>query len=322
MPQTPFIERAGPRLAACALASLVLAWTSVRAGRTIEERRAADPQGDVEISNVSGVVEIVGWDRAEVEVSGTAAQNVERVDVTGDGAHTSIHVVSRSKGSWDADDDAHLTVHVPAKSAVHATLVSANFKLSGTQGDLSLRTVSGNVTGEAGGNVHADTVNGNITLNAGAARAIEVSTISGNIDLRGGGGEVDVTTVSGDAKIELGTLSRGRFKSVSGDFVVGLSLDADAEIDGESVSGVIRVQFDNAPAADFDVQSFSGKIDSCFGPAPTVSRYGPGSQLTFTSGAGHAHVRLETKSGDVHLCYKGAPGGRTARVATLFPYVL
>jgi hypothetical protein len=322
MPQTAFINRLGPRLAACGLASLVLAWTSVRAGRTIEERRSADPRGDVEISNVSGAIELVGWERAEVEVSGTVAENVERVDVTGDGAHTSIHVVSRSRGGWGSDDEAHLTVHVPAKSAVRATLVSANVKLSGTQGDLELRTVSGNVNGEAGGKLRADTVSGNITLDAHGAGTLEVSTVSGNIELRGGGGDVTVTTVSGDAKIELGTLGRGRFKSVSGDFGVGLSLDPEAQIEGESVSGVIRMEFTSAPAADFDVQSFSGKIDSCFGPTPTESRYGPGSRLTFTNGAGHAHVRLETKSGDVHLCYKGAPSGRTARVATLFPYVL
>lgn len=322
MPQTSFIKRHGPRLAAAALASLVMAWTPVRAGKTIEERRSADPQGEVEISGVSGDIEILGWDRAEVEVSGTCDDNVERVDLTSDGKRTSIHVVSRTKGRWGSEDEAHLTVHVPAKSAVRATLVTANLKLAGTQGDLALRTVSGNVSGEAGGNLRADTVSGNITLGAPAAKAIEVSTISGDIVLHGGGGEVNVTSVSGNAKIELATLSRGRFKSVSGDFGVGLALDPDGQVEGESVNGVIRLEFAGAPAADFDIQSFSGKIDSCFGPAPTESRYGPGSRLTFTNGSGHARVRVETKSGDVHLCYKGAPSGRTARVATLFPYVL
>ncbi len=322
MPQTPFITRQGPRFAAGALAALLLASASVRAGKTIEERRPADPQGEVEISSVSGNVEILGWDRAEVEVSGTADENVERVDVTGDGKRTSIHVVSRLKGSWGSDDEVHLTVHVPAKSAVRATLVTANLKLGGTQGDFALRTVSGNVSGEAGGNVRADTVSGNITLGAAAAKAIDLSTISGDIVLHGGGGEVNVTTVSGNAKIELGAVSRGRFKSVSGDFGVGLSLDSDGQVEGESVNGDIRVQFANAPAADFDIQSFSGTIDSCFGPAPTESRYGPGSRLAFTNGTGHARVRVETKSGDVHLCYKGAPSGRTARVSTRFPYVL
>jgi hypothetical protein len=35
------------------------------------------------------------------------------------------------------------------------------------------------------------------------------------------------------------------------------------------------------------------------------SRYGPGSRLEFKNGEGHAHVRVNTKSGDVRLCVKG-----------------
>ena len=50
----------------------------------------------------------------------------------------------------------------------------------------------------------------------------------------------------------------------------------DAEIEGESVSGTIRFGFAATPGADFDVQSFSGTIDNCFGPKPTEPQYGPG----------------------------------------------
>jgi len=305
-----------------ALAALLMPWAPVRAERTIEQHREADPQGEVEIVNVSGGVEIVGWDRAEVQVSGTIGDNIERVDMTGAGGRTTIHVVSRSERRWGSDDEARLTVHVPAKSSVRATLVSANLELAGIQGDSALRTVSGNVTGDVGGNVRADTVSGNVKLAARAATSIEVNTISGDIGLSGGGGEADITTVSGDAKIELGTLHRGRFKSVSGDLYASLALDPEGQLEGESVSGTIRVEFAHEPAADIDVQSFSGKIDNCFGPKPAESHYGPGSHLTFKSGESHARVRFETKSGDVRLCYAGGPSGRTARLATVFPYIL
>ncbi len=322
MPQTSSPHRYGSMLASCALAALLTPWSQVQAERAIEEHRPADPQGEVEIVNVSGMVEIVGWDRAEVQVSGTTGDDVERVDVTGAGNHTSIHVVPRSGRRWGSEDEARLTVHVPAKSTVRATLVTANLKVAGIEGELALQTVSGNVTGEVGGNVRANTVSGNVKLTARAATSIEVKTISGDIVLSGGGGEADVTTVSGDAKIDLGTLRRGRFKSVSGDLYASLALDPEGEVEGESVSGTIRMQFAHEPAADIDVQSFSGKIDSCFGPKPMESRYGPGSHLTFKSGESHARVRLETKSGDVRMCYAGGPSGRTARVGTLYPYIM
>ena len=296
------------------LAALVVPWSLAQAGKTIQERRAADPQGEVEIVNVSGMVELDGWDRSEVEVSGTAGDNVERVDVTSAGNRTTIHVVSRDNHGWGADGEARLVVHVPAKSAVTASLVSADFKATGVLGDLKLQAVSGSVSGDVGGDVRASTVSGNVRLKAHAAKTIEVKTISGDIRLIGGG-DVDITTVSGSATLELSDVTRGRFKSVSGDLTAALALVPDGQIEGESVSGSVSLNFASAPAAEFDVQSFSGDIKNCFGPKPMESRYGPGSRLQFNNGDGHAHVRVNTKSGDVRLCVKGTNGSRGAALS-------
>ena len=302
-------------IAVWALMALVVPWSLVHAGRAIQERRAADPQGEVEIVNVSGTVEIHGWDRSEVEVGGTAGDNVVRVDVTSAGNRTSIHVVSRSAPAWGSDAEAHLIVHVPAKSAVMATLVSADFKVTGVLGDLKVQSVNGSLTGDVGGNVRATTVSGDVRLTARAAKVIEVKTISGNIQLTGGGGEVDITTVSGSATIELAEVTRARFKSVSGDMTAELALAPEGQLEGESVSGDVSVKFAAAPAAEFDVQSFSGDIRNCFGPKPMQSHYGPGSRLEFKNGEGHAHVRVNTKSGDVRLCVKGMSGGHVSMLS-------
>jgi DUF4097 and DUF4098 domain-containing protein YvlB len=197
-------------------------------------------------------------------------------------------------------------VHVPAKSTVTATLVSADFKVTGVLGNLKVQTVSGNVSGDAGGDIYATAVSGDIRLTARAAKTIELKAISGDIQLTGGGGEVDVTTVSGNASVDLADVSRGRFKSVSGDVTAALALMPDGQIDSESVSGDVGIKFATPPAAEFDVQSFSGNIKNCFGPKATESTYGPGSRLEFKNGEGRAHVRVNTKSGDVRLCVKGA----------------
>jgi hypothetical protein len=89
------------------------------------------------------------------------------------------------------------------------------------------------------------------------------------------------------------------------------------------------LKFAAAPAAEFDVQSFSGDIRNCFGPKPMESRYGPGSRLEFKNGEGHAHVRVNTKSGDVRLCAKGMSSSRVSmlslaqwrKVRLVVPYV-
>jgi DUF4097 and DUF4098 domain-containing protein YvlB len=291
----------------CAVGILLVPWSLVHAGKVIEERRSADPQGEIEIVNVSGMIEVDGWDRSEVEVRGTAGEGVERVDVTSAGSRTSIRVVSHSH-SWGVDGEARLVVHVPAKSAVNATLVSSGFKVTGVSGALTLQAVSGNVSGDVGGNVRATTVSGDVRLTARAAKSIEVSTISGDMQLTGGGGEVDITTVSGGAIIDLAEVTRARFKSISGDLTAALALAPDGQIESESVSGDVKLKFAGAPAAEFDVQSFSGDIKNCFGPKPVESRYGPGSRLQFKNGEGHAHVRVNTKSGDVQLCVNGMNG--------------
>jgi len=310
--------RYGRWIAICAAGSLVVPWSLVHAGRAIQEHRAADPQGEIEIIVVTGKVEVDAWDRSEIEVSGTAGDNVERVDVTGAGNHSSIRVLARSSHGRESDDEAHLVIHVPAKSAVTATLVSADLKITGILGDVKLQSVGGNLSGDTAGSVHATTVSGDVKLTARAAKTIEIRTISGDIQLTGGGGEVDVTTVSGKAEIELTEVRRGRFKSVAGDIRTALALTPDAQIEGESVSGDLSLNFAAAPAAEFDVQSVSGNITNCFGPKAVESRYGPGSRLQFTNQDGRARVRISTKSGDVRLCVKGmSSSSGSTHVSTL-----
>jgi FAD/FMN-containing dehydrogenase len=90
---------------------------------------------------------------------------------------------------------------------------------------------------------------------------------------------------------------------------VGLTLRPDGQVEGQSVSGNVNLNFAAAPSAEIDVQSFSGDIKNCFGPKPVEQHYGPGSRLQFTNGEGHARVRIITKSGDIRLCVKGMIAG-------------
>jgi Putative adhesin len=314
-------ERRGPWIALASLLLLAAPWSLVHAGRTISERRPAEPLGSVEIVNVAGSVAVEGWDRPEVEVTGTAGDQVDRVEVTGSGGMTSIHVVERGGMNMGGDGSANLLIRVPARSRVSATVVSANLKVTGLQGDLKLQSVSGDLSGEAGGDVRASTVSGTVRLTARAAKMTEIKTISGDVTLNGGGGELEVTTVSGDVHLQLATLTRVRLKSISGDLSASLALANDGQLEGESVSGTVTLDFAGAPAADFDVQSISGDIENCFGPKPVEPRHGAGSRLTFKNGDGSAHVRVSTKSGDVKMCDKGAHVGHASIFERATPVV-
>jgi hypothetical protein len=288
-----------------ALTLLVCAWSPAHAATSVDEHRAANPQGEVEIDNVAGLIDVQGWDKSEVAVTGTIGKDVERVDVTGDGNRTSIRVVLPRGAHWNMNDgDAHLVIHVPTNSSVSASLVSSDLKVSAVHGALELRTVSGNISGDGGGDLRANDVSGDIHFTATAAKRIEVKAISGDIVLTGGNTDIEATTVSGDVRLTLGTVSHARFKSVSGGISATLGASADAQIDGESVSGDIKLNFAAEPAADFDVQTLSGDIDNCFGPKPVEPRHGPGKRLTFKTGDTSARVHLTSNSGEVRLCTK------------------
>jgi hypothetical protein len=287
---------------ACAFA-LLLPGALCLAATSVDEHRPADPQGEVEIDNVAGMIEVEGWDKPEVAVTGSIGKDVERVEVTGGGSRTSIRVVLPSGHHWGMrDGEAHLVVHVPTNSSVSASLVSSDFEIAKVRGALELRSVSGNIKGEGGGDVRVNNVSGDIRFTANGAKRIEAKAISGSIVLTGGNADIEATTVSGDAHLTLGTVSRARFKTVSGDFSARLAAAADAQIDVESVSGDIHLEFASEPAADYEVQTLSGDIENCFGPKPVEARHGPGKRLTFKTGESSARVHVSSNSGDVRLC--------------------
>jgi hypothetical protein len=295
-------SRLNKLLLACALTVLLLPWAA-HAATTVDEHRPAGPQGTVEINNVAGSVDVQGWDKSEVAVGGTIGKDVERVDVTSEGNHTSVRVILPRGPNWGMrDGSAHLIIHVPTNSSITASLVSSDFKISAVHGALELRTVSGSIGGEGGGDLHANSVSGDIRLTATSAKMIEVRSVSGDIELTAGNVDIEATTVSGSVRLKLGTVSRARLKSVSGEFSATLAAAADAQIEGESISGDIKLDFAGAPDADYDIHTLSGNIDNCFGPKATEPRHGPGARLMFKTGEGSARVRITTQSGEVRLC--------------------
>lgn len=90
------------------------------ATRAVNERRPADPRGTVEIVNTAGRVSVAGWERPEVEVTGTLAELVERLEFTRSGTRTRVRVVLRkgilTSGSGDAGEPRAPRCHARPRS--------------------------------------------------------------------------------------------------------------------------------------------------------------------------------------------------------------
>jgi hypothetical protein len=285
------------------LLTMALASAPSLAARSVNELKEADPRGSIQVNAVSGSIEVLGWDKSQVQVSGTLASETDSVEISGDAAHLAVQVRTARMGLMrGGSDDVRLTIHVPAASAVTLTLVSADFKTAGVTGDLELHTVSGDSKGQVGGNLRVNSVSGDIRLAAPMAKMLAVKTVSGDVEVTGGDGDSEISTVSGTGHITLGTQSHVHFKSTSGDMHLKLDMARDGMLEGEALSGDVSLMFHDAPAADFDVETHSGDIDNCFGPKPAESSYGSGQRLVFKNGDARARVRIATHSGDVELC--------------------
>jgi DUF4097 and DUF4098 domain-containing protein YvlB len=277
-----------------------------------EKRMAADPHGAVEVSNVSGSVEVVAWDNPEVEVRGDVGSGVDRIDTTSDHGRISIKVVVPNHSFRSITTT--LRIRVPRDSDLDISGVSADVSTSDVEGALQLKTVSGEVKADVfQKNTEIKTVSGDVVLRgrgkeAGAA-GIHVSTISGNIRIDRAGGDVEATTVSGDMNVRLEHPAHNvRVRTTSGDVGIEGKLAQGAYLDAESVSGDLTVRATPEGSLDYEVNTFSGDIRNCMGEeAERVSKYAPGRRLNGTRGkpgTGEAKVRLKTMSGDVELCDK------------------
>jgi len=272
------------------------------ADRSVDLHKPADPEGQVEIIDISGQIEIVGWDRPQIAVSGTIGDRVERVDLNSDGDHATVRVVLPSLSLSGGSGAANLVVHVPQKSSVRGSLVSAALETRDLLGEQRLRTVSGAIKAHLlhGGSVNS--VSGDVHVSVGGTEGVEIETISGDAHVDGATVGLRVQSVSGDLTIQLGSFAAVRVKTISGEVHFGGSMGAGGRFEAESVSGELEIRFASAPAADFDIESHTGEIANCFGPAPQTSQFGPGSHLVFRTGDGTGRVRVSTLSAEIRLC--------------------
>jgi DUF4097 and DUF4098 domain-containing protein YvlB len=278
---------------------------TVTLGEAIEKRAPADPKGEVEIVNVAGSVRVMGWNRPEVEVRGELDERAERLDFSSEGPRTVIRVILPRNRHNSGDTD--LVVRIPDTSSLAVNTISADQEIDGIKGAQRLQTVSGSIhTETAGEDLQAKTISGDILVTGvvGARPAIHsITTVSGDLTLSKIGGEVDVETVSGDMTIDATELSRARMRTTNGDMELSTKLASNGRLDAETINGDVRLKILGTVDAEFDIHTFNGEIDSCYGEETVRSRErGPGHDLNFTRGSGSARVRIKTLNGGVDLC--------------------
>jgi DUF4097 and DUF4098 domain-containing protein YvlB len=277
--------------------------TAAFADETVDRTLDAAADGEVTIYNVAGSVEVRGWSRTQVEVTGELGSGVEELLFERDGNEVIVKVKLPRNSSRGGS--AELVINVPEASSLQVQTVSADIEVSDVRGEQRLETVSGDITAAVfGSDIDAESVSGDIEVE-GDDQPIDarLHTVSGDIVAENLSGALSSETVNGEINVINGSFKRISGETVNGDIVFHVTLLDDGRMDIETVNGAVDVDFEGDFSARIDIETFNGSIRNCFGPEPVrTSKYAPGRELKFTEGGGSGRVTIDTLNGSVDLC--------------------
>lgn len=268
------------------------------AQRSVSQRFAAAPDGFVRVQNIAGSIKLIGWDRDSIAVTGTVHDTPsERFEVQRGSDGVKL-------GIWDTSveraEPSHIEVRVPARSRVWLRTGSAEIFVSGVTGTLDVSSVGGDIELRgAPSEVFAESMTGRVMLDVQTAVA-RAKTVTGSVLLRGSIRDATATSVSGNVLIEDATVERGSFESTNGELRFVGQLRRDASLDFVTHAGAVELLLPAATNAVFTVSTFEGTLRSEFS-APIRSSMSKikGGEQSFTLGQGGARVNVRTFRGRV-----------------------
>ncbi|MGB1562709.1 MAG: DUF4097 family beta strand repeat-containing protein [Sinimarinibacterium flocculans] len=275
-------------------ATALLIALPVIAATPIDERRPLAADGRVEVNNLAGLIEVVGWDENAVHLTGELGEDVEALEIEGDRERLSIHV-RYPKKSRRSVEETMLRLRVPHGAALDLNAVSADVRVVGTRGDLHAASVSGDVDVRFDGErLRLNSVSGDVSVQS-AATDSELRTVSGDVVARGLRGELKAETVSGDIDLIGEDFSDLAGETVSGDLQLSVRLLPKSRLRAESLSGDVRLRLVDTGDVRLSMKTFSGSLRGR--PSQPVS--GDQRSAEYTLGAGTARAELSTFSGDI-----------------------
>jgi len=286
------------------LLALLAATLPAFAGTPIDKTVAATANGHVRVSSVAGSIKVTAWNRNEIHIGGTLSRDAERLAVEKTGTGVSIQVVLPQHTSGNMEGS-HLIIQLPATSQLEVHTVSADIDASGLDGPVRLESVSGNVAlVSKSANIYANSISGDVGVTGSAPNAtIDAHSISGKVGIEKVTGSLRAGTTSGDMQLTgENRLQGAKLDTTSGDIRFAAALGAGGDYEFHAVSGNVALSLPAVPSATFDVSSFSGGIDTNFGPKPRrTSEFTPGKEWHYQSGSGKADIRIRTLSGDIRI---------------------
>jgi len=245
------------------------------------------------LQNLSGRVSVRSWDRDEVRIE-VDAQDGPGVRLRRSGAEVRVRADQRhdhGRGRY--------VVSTPSWMKLEIRGSELDVTVQGVDGGVEIRTGEGDVeVRDANGPVTARSVEGVVTV---VDVVGPVVAISGDDDVyvRRVRGSVVAQTVDGDVTVEDVEARAVDASTVDGDVRFSGALEAGGEYRLVTHDGDIVATLDESVSASVVVSTYDGDFASEF--VITLEGFSSGKELRFTLGTGQARLTLEAFDGNIRL---------------------
>jgi DUF4097 and DUF4098 domain-containing protein YvlB len=295
----------------------------VQAGEKIDEVLDVTACGQVSIENMRGTVEIVGWNKNQMSVTGELDEKAKGYTFETENGYTvfKVKVPKRMRGGWKDEDGSQLKIFVPMGSNVEFESVNGDVSIKAVSGGANIHTVNGNVHAEAlTKRIKLETVNGDIrakglegkiklaTVNGkvidhGSKGKVVYTTVNGSINSKSQATRVTVENVNGEIDLDLNTTDELDVSTVNGNVNASVGLSNDASINITTVSGNATLSVSGDVGGRFRLASHAGgRIKNRLtDDQVTKQKYGPARNLKFNMAGGDAKVEMTSVSGNLTI---------------------
>ena len=267
-------------------------------GETLDTTVTLDRQGTVDLSLMSGRIEVVGGAGSQAHIRATT----NRGDIQFDAGPGRIRLAVESGSRGGGDAQFELTV--PTGTRVIANSLSGSVSIRGVKGEVDVNSVSGSIdVSDAARKVKLESVSGNVEA-ARIAGDTRASSVSGRVEVDDVAGDLETESVSGRITM-LGARSKYvRAGSVSGRIAYAGTFESGGSYEFKSHSGSLRLSLPANVGAVVRVETFSGSIDSDFPVTlqpTTTSRGHSNGRIEFKIGDGRSRIVAESFSGNIKI---------------------
>lgn len=266
-------------------------------GERLDTTVSLDRQATVDLSLMSGRVEVVGGSSSQAHVRAASARGDIQFDAGPGRLRLSVDPSRRGNG------DAQFELTVPAGTRVIVNSLSAPLSIRGVKGEVDANSVSGSIeVTDANRKVKAESVSGNVEVSQ-VQGDVRASSVSGHVEVDGVSGDLETESVSGRIVMTRAHSKYVRAETVSGRVSYSGTFEPAGSYEFKSHSGSILLSLPADVGAQVQIETFSGAVNSDFPVTlqPSTRSRGETGRIEFKIGDGRSRIVAESFSGNIRI---------------------